>query len=128
MHSESQSPGLFQSLRAFLDTGMGALQNRVELFAVEMREEKQNVLELIVWVSLALFLAMMAMIVITATIILMFEQQKRLYVAGAFCVLYVISAVVAFFKVKARLRAGGQPFSETINEMRKDRECLEDVK
>ncbi|MDB6032277.1 MAG: rane protein [Verrucomicrobiales bacterium] len=128
MHSESQSPGLFYSLRKFLDTGMGALHNRVELFAVEMREEKQNLLELIVLVSLALFLGMMAMIVITATVILVVEPEKRLLVAGIFCVLYMAGALVAFAKAKARLKGSGFPFAETVSEMRKDRECLQNTK
>jgi uncharacterized membrane protein YqjE len=128
MHAETQSPGLFFSLRKFLDTGMGAIHNRVELFAVEMREEKQNLLELIVLVSLALFMGMMAMIVITATVILMFEPEKRLWVAGAFCVLYLVGAFVAFTRAKARLKGSGLPFAETVNEMRKDRECLQNTK
>jgi uncharacterized membrane protein YqjE len=128
MHSETQSPGLFYSLRKFLDTGMGAVHNRVELFAVEMREEKQNLLELIVLVSLALFMGMMAMIVITATVILMFEPEKRLLVAGGFCVLYLLGAVVAFTKAKSRLKGSGLPFTETINEMKKDREWLQNTK
>jgi uncharacterized membrane protein YqjE len=128
MHSETQSPGLFLSLRRFLDTGMGALHNRVELFAVEMREEKQNLLELIVWVSLALFLGMMATIVITATVILMFAPEKRLMVAGGFCLLYFIGALAAFTRAKARLKGNGLPFSETINEMKKDQECLQNTK
>lgn len=107
---------------------MGALHNRVELFAVEMREEKQNLLELIVLVSLALFLGMMAMIVITATVILVVEPEKRLLVAGIFCVLYMAGALVAFAKAKARLKGSGFPFAETVSEMRKDRECLQNTK
>jgi uncharacterized membrane protein YqjE len=128
MHAESQSPGLFFSLRKFLDTGMGAIHNRVELFAVEMREEKQNLLELIVLVSLALFMGMMAMIVITATVILMFAPEKRLWVAGGFCVLYLVGALVAFTKAKGRLKGSALPFAESVNEMRKDRECLQNTK
>jgi uncharacterized membrane protein YqjE len=128
MHSETQPSGLFNSLRKFLDTGMGALHNRIELFAVEVREEKQNLLELIVWVSLALFLAMMATIVITATVIFMFEPEKRLWVAGGFCVLYLLGAVMAVTKAKARLNGDSLPFNETVNEMRKDREWLQNTK
>jgi uncharacterized membrane protein YqjE len=128
MQAAASSPGLFQSLRKILDTGAGALQTRVELFAVELKEEKQNLLSLIIWISAALFLAMMAVIVITITVILLFEGERRLYAAGGFCVLYLLGAVTAFLKVRSRLRETSLPFSDTIEEMRKDREWLESVK
>jgi len=128
MQAATSSPGMFQTLRKILDTGVGALHNRVELFAVEMKEEQQNLLSLIIWISICLFLAMMAIIVITGTVILMFEGERRLYAAGGFCVLYLIGAIAAFLKLKSRLSESSLPFSETIDEMRKDREWLQSAK
>jgi len=128
MQAAAPSPGLFQSLRKILDTGAGALQNRVELFAVELKEEKHNLLTLIVWISVALFLAMMAIIVITGTVLLMFDGERRLYAAAGFCVVYLAGALGAFLNVKKRLRQTSLPFSDTIDEMRKDREWLQNVK
>jgi uncharacterized membrane protein YqjE len=128
MQAAAPSPGLFQSLRKILDTGAGALQTRVELFAVELKEEKQNLLSLIIWISVTLFLAMMAVIVITGTVILLFDGERRLYAAGGFCIVYLAGALGAFLKVKSRLRETSLPFFDTIEEMRKDREWLESVK
>jgi uncharacterized membrane protein YqjE len=71
---------------------------------------------------------MMAVIVITATVILMFDGERRLYAAAAFCLLYLAGASGAALKVKSRLRETSLPFADTIEEMRKDREWLENVK
>ncbi|HUR45528.1 MAG TPA: phage holin family protein [Candidatus Saccharimonadales bacterium] len=128
MQAATPSTGMFQTLRKILDTGVGALHNRVELFAVEMKEEQHNLLSLIIWISICLFLAMMAIIVITGTVILMFEGERRLYAAAGFCALYLIGAIVAFFKFKSRFSQSSLPFSDTIDEMRKDREWLQSAK
>ena len=46
-------------LRKMLFTGWGAIQNRGELFLVELQEERSRLLELVIWVSAVCFLAVM---------------------------------------------------------------------
>ena len=123
MIDSSHASGLFHSLRKLLDTGLAALHNRAELFAVELQEEKTHVIEILLWVSALLFLAMMAVIVLTATVILLFSEELRVYVAGGFCLLYLAGATWTFFGLKARLKRP-IPFSATIDEVKKDREWL----
>src|SRR6185503_4829878 len=102
--SDSHTPGLFHSLRKLLDTGLAAIHNRAELFAVELQEEKTHVIEILLWVSALLFLTMMTVIVLTATVILLFPEEVRVYVAGGFCLLYLGGAVWTFLGLKARLK------------------------
>ena len=122
--AEHHSPGLFDSLRRLLDHAMGAFQNRVELLAVEFKEEKTNVVQLFIYVALALFFAMMTVIVLTFTVILLFPPEWRVYPAGGFCLIYLIGTVWSFLALKARLKETGTPFSESLNELKKDREWL----
>ena len=122
--SEPASPGLFSSLRKLLDTGLATLQNRAELLAVEFQEEKDNVIQLAMWVAALLFFSIMAVIVFTATIILIFPEELRVYVAGALTVLYLLGALWAFLGVRARLKHRAIPFSATVDEIKKDREWL----
>src|SRR5436190_6725040 len=122
--TEHHSPGLVDSVRRLLDYGLGAFYNRVELLAVEFREEKVNVIELFIYVAAALFFAMMTVIVLTATVILLFTPEWRVYAAGGFCLIYLIGAVWSFLALKSRLKQTTLPFSESINELRKDREWL----
>ncbi len=128
MPADTQSAGLFPSLRKLLDTGLGALHNRVELFAVELKEEKQNILELVICVAIALFFGMMALVLFTATVILLFEGAARLYAVGAFFILYVMGGLAAWSRAKARIKESSLPFSETIGEMRKDRQWVGNLK
>jgi len=122
--TEHHSHGLADSVRRLLDLALGAFYNRVELLAVEFREEKVNVVELFIYVAAALFFAMMTVIVLTATVILLFPPDWRVYAAGGFCLIYLIGAVWSFTALKARLKQTTLPFSESINELKKDREWL----
>jgi len=121
---EQHTPGLFDSARRFFDHAVGALHNRVELLAVEFKEEKTNVIELLICISAALFFTMMTVIVLTATVILLFPQEKRVYAAGGFCLVYLVGAIWSILRLKAKLKQNGTPFEETINELKKDREWV----
>jgi len=121
---EQHTPGLIDSGRRLLDHALGAFHNRVELFAVQFKEEKTNAVDLLLCLFAALFFAMMTVVVLTATVVLLFPQDKRVYAAGAFCLLYLIGTLWSLLRLKARLKQTGVPFAETINELKKDREWI----
>jgi uncharacterized membrane protein YqjE len=62
-------------------------------------------------------------LVLTATIVMLFPQSLRLYVAGAFSFLYLVGAIWAFAQFRSRMTSA-QPLAQTINETKKDREAL----
>ena len=64
----------------------------------------------------------------TGTIIFLFREELRIYVAAGFGFLYLLGAVGALFSVKSLLKNGLPPFAETLNQVKKDRECLESLK
>ena len=117
------SPTFARLTRKSFGTLIGALQNRGELLMVELEEEKGRILRLVVFASVALFLIMMTLLLFTATIIFLCPQQYRLYVAGGFAFLYLVGAIGAVFGLKATLRQ--IPFSESLRQLRKDREILD---
>jgi len=119
------SPGLFTAARRLLDTGLAAVQNRVELVAVELREEKCRFFELLLLASSALFLGMMAVIVLTAAVVLICPEEVRGYVAIFFGLAYALSAAVAFSGVRSRLKNYPMPLAETSDQIKKDREWLD---
>ena len=124
LNSEPASPGLFTSVRKLVDTSLAALQNRAELLAVEFQQEKDAVIEMVMWVTALLFFAIMAVMVLTATIILIFPPDLRVYVAGVLALLYLAGAVWAFLGLRMRLRNRSLPFSSTVQELKTDREWL----
>jgi len=122
---DQHAPGLMDSARRLLDYGLGLFHSRIELLAVEFKEEKTNVIQLLLCISAALFFSMMTVIVLTATVILLFKEEWRVYAAGGFCLLYLIGAIWSVLKLKSSLKQTGVPFAETINEFKKDREWLQ---
>ncbi len=119
---------MFHLLRKVMRTGWDTIQNRGELFLVELQEEKNNAIELFIWAGAVCFLAVMFLVVLTATIILIFPDDLRVYAAGGFCVLYLAGAILALLNLKALVRTAALPFSETVAEVRKDREWLDSLK
>jgi uncharacterized membrane protein YqjE len=126
--SNSQHSTLIGLLRKAMLTTVATLQNRGELFFVELQEEKNRTLESIIWVAAAFFLAIMFLGTFTATVIWLFPADMRIYAAIGFCVLYLAGTILALLNLKALIKDAPPPFSETITEVRKDREWLESLK
>jgi len=122
--SETAGNGLLSSLRKLLDTGLATVQNRVELLAVEFKEEKDHAIELIIWVMALLCFALMTLLILSVTIILVFPEQLRAYAAGGLALIYLAGAVWSFLQLRTRLKNRPIPFSSTIEEIKKDREWL----
>jgi len=122
--SQSAPSGLFTSLRKLLDTGLATLQNRAELLSVEFREEKDHALELVIWLTMVLFFAIMAVLLLSATIIFVFREDLRIYAAAGLTLIYLVGAIWSFLGVRTRLKSRPLPFSATVEEIRKDREWL----
>ncbi len=122
-NSGTQPAGLLGSLHKLADTGLALLHNRAQLFALEVQEQKSHVIEVLLLVAVLLFFAMICVLLLTSTIIFLFEPSVRIYVAGGFSFLYLVGTLWAFWRLKVRLQCP-VPFSETINEVRKDREWL----
>lgn len=126
--SNSHPPGLLRQARRLAVSGLAALHNRGELFAVELQEEKARLVELLVWTVVAGFLGMIFVILATATIIFLFPAGARIYVAVGFCVFYLVAAVLALLNLRALWKDSPVPFSDTIAEGKKDVEWLESLK
>ena len=121
---EPPRPGIFASLRRLGDAGLALLQNRVELFAVDLEEQKVRLTRLLVLVAVAVFFANTALLVITATIIFMVSEAARVPVMIGLSVLYLLAALAAFLVLRKELKDAPPPFEGTVNEIKKDRQWL----
>ena len=122
--SQPGSSGFFTSLRKILDSGLATLQTRAELLSVEFKEEKDHALELMTWLMMLLFFGIMAVLVLSATIILLFREDLRVYAAIGLALLYLAGAIWSLMGLRKRLKERPMPFSATVEEIRKDREWL----
>jgi uncharacterized membrane protein YqjE len=120
------SPGFVAQLRMIGRTAFGALQSRGELLSLEWQEEHARMTEILFWAFATAVLAMAGLLLLTATIILLFPQELRIYAFGGFAALYLIGAIAALFNVKALLKH--EPFVESRSQLRKDSVWLESLK
>jgi uncharacterized membrane protein YqjE len=121
--NHQEGPPLATLIRKTMGTGLGALQNRGELFMVELQEEKGRVIQLIIRGIGGLFLAMMTALLITGTIIYLVPEDYRLYAVGGFAALYLGGTIWAILSLKALLKR--IPFGDTLAEFKKDSELME---
>jgi uncharacterized membrane protein YqjE len=124
----SKPPGLAALTRKVVLTGLAAAHNRGELLQVEIQEEINRVVELFIWTGAVCLLGTLFLLVLTATVVLFFSEERRIYAAGAFCVLYLVGAVLAFLNLKALMKSAALPLADTMAELKKDREWLESSK
>lgn len=121
-----EQSGLATLASRLLRTVVGTLLNRFELLAVEWQEERARLSELVAWTLAFAFLGLMGMLLLTATIVLLFPADLRVYVTAAFALLYWLGAVAAWFGLRALLKR--EPFPESLDQARKDRIWLDSLK
>ncbi len=118
---QNYSPGIFGSFRRLGETALAIVQNRLELIAVEFREEKSRVIGLFVWGAALVFMGFQALTAIMLTLAVLYRDQA-LYVFGGFAAFYLLGGITAFFLVRSKLKS--PPFGETIAQLKKDRVWL----
>ncbi|HVY71276.1 MAG TPA: phage holin family protein [Verrucomicrobiae bacterium] len=121
--SETKS-GVWASCKRILDALLAVTQNRVELLAVELQEEKCRLVEAILCATAVAGFAMMTLSLLTFTIVVLFWENGVLRVLLALSLLYLGGTVLAWRALQARLRKRSA-FTETIAELQKDRACLD---
>jgi len=126
MIDEQQLPTLGRLARRTVATCLGAFQNRTELLALEFEEENDRLLRLVIFGVSGLFLAMMTLLLITATIIFLFPEADRIWAALGFAALYLVGTVAAGIIIRGLLKR--VPFVESINQIKKDGELLDAFK
>ena len=124
MDEKSQPHGIFQSLRSLGRSGVEVLQNRLELAAVELEEQKLRLVRMLIFAAVAVFLANTAVLALSATIVLLAGEQARVAVLIGLTVLYITAAAGAFFALRKELRSASPAFQDSIAELKKDLECL----
>jgi uncharacterized membrane protein YqjE len=99
-------------------------ENRVELLMVEIQEERARVL-LAIWLALgAVAFGLLAGVALTAAVAVAFWHSSPMAALLILAAFYAVAG--AFFCARlARLQSDWQTLSGTLDQLRKDRECLE---
>ncbi len=116
--------GFLGSLRNAAATLVAILQNRLDLVAIEAAEEKLRVVEALILAVAFFFLALLGMLVLTFGLLFLAPPDWRPFLLGGFVVLYLGAAIAAFWSLNKRVKSWPPPFSATVQELKKDLECL----
>jgi uncharacterized membrane protein YqjE len=116
--------GILESLRKLGRTGLVTLQNRLELFSVEVEEQKARLVRVLVLAGAAIFLGNTALLAVSATIVVLAGEQARVVALVGLSVIYVVGAAWAFLALRKELRSAPPPFQDTVSELKKDTDWL----
>jgi uncharacterized membrane protein YqjE len=122
--ASSSHVGFLGSFRALGDGLLATVQDRLELFSVELQEEKFRLIQTFIWISAAVFTGMMAITFASLTLVYLFWESARLAVLGGLTVFYagaLVAIIIAFRRFIARQP---RPFTATRQEIGEDRACI----
>jgi uncharacterized membrane protein YqjE len=116
--------GILESLRRLGHTGVAVLQNRIELLGVELEEQKVQLVRVLVLAGAAIFLGNAALLVVSATVVVLAGEKARVAVLIGLSVIYLLAALAAVLALRKELRAAPPPFHDTVAELKKDADWL----
>lgn len=120
MDGSEQSAGVVASLRRMAETALRTIQNRIELFAAELQEEKSWLIATLLWAAAAVFFCGLAIIFVVGTVVYLAPESTRPWVLGGFSALFVYFAVNAVVGLRRSVRGKAPPMNDTIGELKKD--------
>jgi len=113
------------TLTRMLKTLRDVVENRVELFLVEWREERLRLLELLLLLLAGTVCALMALLMVTLAIVVFFWDTHRLLVVALIILAYAGAAAAAFGMLRSRLRRW-RAFAATLEQIKKDQACFKE--
>jgi len=115
---------LGESLKGLAYSGLATLQTRLELFAVELKEEKLRAGGFLFDTVLAALFIGFGVIFLMAFLTVLFWDSHRLLALGVGTVCLFAAGVWAANRAAVHLRAGSRLFASSLAEIAQDREAL----
>jgi len=103
---------------------LGLLHSHVELFGIELQEQKARTLSLLLFAGLALVFALLALVALSGLVLILLWDNYRMLGMLGLCLFYVLAGVFCALRLKAAIFDESSPFSGTLEELANDRERL----
>jgi uncharacterized membrane protein YqjE len=124
MSDTPPAPGFVDSARHLGAGLLESVEDRLELFSLEIQEEKFRLIQITIVVSAAVLAGTMALVFLSLTVVYLFWESARLAVLAGLTGFYLLAfaaVVIAFRRMIARQP---QPFPGLRKELAHDRECI----
>lgn len=93
---------------------------RLELFAIELREEKERVTSLLFWAVLAALLGGFGLVFLALWLTVAFWDTHRLLALGLSCAVFLGLGLFGALRVRQLLSDRAAPFAASLGELRDD--------
>lgn len=121
---EENAETLTGSLRQTASTLLAIGENRVELFLVELQEERQQVLSALLLAAGAFVFLLLALALVTITVAALFWDTHRTIALLTMGGIYVAAGGWLSWRLHLRIQQW-ESFSATLTELKKDRQWLQ---
>ncbi|WP_437880859.1 phage holin family protein [Pseudomonas sp. LRF_L74] len=115
-----QSPSIPRLSAAFL----GLLHGHVELFGIELQEQKANSLRILLFAGFALVCGLLLLLSLSVLVLIALWDSYRLQAIIGLCLFYAVATLFCALRLNSVLRDEASPFSATLEELSRDREQL----
>jgi uncharacterized membrane protein YqjE len=115
--------GLFASVKRMADLALATMHTRIELFAVEVQEEKCRFVQAVLLTAGAIALGVSALALATIALVVLFWDHGRIAILCGLSGLFILGAGLMFRSLRKCL-SSGPGFKGTLGELEKDRTCL----
>jgi uncharacterized membrane protein YqjE len=125
---DAPTRGLLQSLRNIGPSLIGLLRTRLELFGIELAEEKERAAHLAVLAALVFLCAGLALLLVNVLVLAWFWDSHRYVAIVGLVVVYGGSALVGITRLQSALAARPPMFEATLAELKSDIEAFSRVR
>ncbi|SDY96545.1 phage holin family protein [Pseudomonas sp. NFIX28] len=103
---------------------LGLLHSHVELFGIELQEQKARTVSLLLFAGLTLVFALLLLVGLSTMVLILFWDTYRLAAIIGLCIFYALAALFCALRLKAAVFDESSPFHATLEELSNDRERL----
>ena len=123
-NSTSQLGQLACTSKRFVSRLLAVTENRLELLMVEVQEERERILRVILLALGAAVFGLLAGVALTVAIAIFFWERSPITALLLLTILYAACGAW-LYAAFTRLQRDWQTLPGTVEQLRKDRECLE---
>jgi len=121
-----ESGGILQSVRDLAATAVALIQTRFELLVTELEEERVRLLQLLLWVTGALFFTAIGILLLSILVVAIFWDEHRILALSVLSGIFLAAGFGMAVGVGKRIKDRPGMFSASLGELGKDKDQLRD--
>lgn len=116
--------GLLASLRQLASTIIEVIYTRLELFAIEIDEERVRIARALWLAAAGFFCLSLGILLAVLFLVVLFWDTHRLAVLGGLAAGFLVAGIAAMLVLKTRLSQRVRMFSQSMEELKRDHDRL----